>query len=81
MKISEIKRLCENYSLESLANAEELLLEEADDLLIEVNGIDEGEKLTHLMAAQWCLQNMEKTGEDLRASIRSYTQKVRKSID
>ena len=81
MKIAEIKRLCQSYTPNELARAEERLLEEQNDLKIEVNGIDEGEKLTHLMAAQWCLNDVVKNNRDLKSSIRNYTQKVRKSID
>lgn len=79
MKIAEIKRLCENHPIAELAQAEEQLLNE-QTLSLEVNGIDDGEKLTHLMAAQWCLNEIENNTVELKTAIRNYTQKVRKSI-
>jgi hypothetical protein len=79
MKIPAIKQLVESYTIEELVKAEEALLEE-QPLAIEVDGNDEGEQLTHVMAAIWILQDMEKTGQDFKTSLRSYTQKVRNSI-
>ncbi|MBX7180866.1 MAG: hypothetical protein K1X82_02045 [Bacteroidia bacterium] len=79
MQIAEIKRLVEVYSLAELALAEEAILEERKPE-IEINGDDEGEMLTHVMAASWIKADMEKNGSDIRTSLRNYTQKVRKSI-
>lgn len=79
MKIPAIKQLVETYSADELVKAEEALLEE-HPIQIEVGGDDEGEQLTHIMAAIWILNDMEKTGQDFKTSLRSYTQKVRNSI-
>jgi hypothetical protein len=79
MQVSEIKRLVESYALEQLAKAEEAIMEEQKPE-IDIHGEDEGERLTHVMAATWIKTDMEKTGSDLRTSLRNYTQKVRKSI-
>jgi len=79
MQISEIKRLAETYSLEQLSKAEEAIIEEQKPE-IEIHGEDEGEMLTHIMAASWIKTDMVKNGTDVRTSLRNYTQKVRKSI-
>ena len=46
MKIPVIKKLVEAYDLDELRNAEEALLEE-NTPIIDIDGEDEGEKLTH----------------------------------
>ena len=79
MQVAEIKRLVETYSLAQLNQAEEAILEEQKPE-VEILGKDEGEMLTHVMAAAWIKKDMEKSGNDLRASLRNYTQKVRSSI-
>lgn len=80
MKIPVIKALVENYNLETLQKAEADLYEEQKPE-IEVDGEDEGEQLTHLIAAIWIKNDMNINGSALNASLRNYTQKVRKSID
>lgn len=79
MKLPEIKRLVEEINLIDLENAELALLEEQQPTFI-VNGDDEGEKLTHVMAAIWIKKDMEKNGNDFRTSMRNFSQKVRTSI-
>lgn len=80
MKISAIKYLVENQTLESLMVAEEALLEEKD-LPIEIEGDDEGEKLTHIFAAIWVLKKMKVEDVDFKVALREYTKKVRESIN
>ncbi|HHG83595.1 MAG TPA: hypothetical protein ENJ82_02500 [Bacteroidetes bacterium] len=81
MKVPEIKKLVENADIDVaiLRQAEDDLMEEKT-LSIEVGGEDEGEQLTHILAAIWILEEMEKTGEDFRTTLRAYTSRVRKSI-
>jgi hypothetical protein len=79
MKIPVIKKLVENESLEALTAAEEALMEE-QPLAIEVEGDDEGEQLTHVIAAAWILNYMEDNGVDFKTALREYTKKVRVSI-
>ena len=79
MKIPAIKILVETASLEELAKAEENLIEGLP-LQIEVAGEDEGEQLTHIMAATYILEEMEKIGVDFKTALRAYTAKVRESI-
>lgn len=79
MKIPAIKRLVENVPLEDLIVAEQALLNE-EQLTIEVEGNDDGEKLTHLIAAIWILSRMQSFNEEFKVALRGYTQKVRESI-
>ncbi|MDF9795946.1 hypothetical protein OKW21_001209 [Catalinimonas alkaloidigena] len=79
MKIAVVKKLVENQSLEDLISAEEALVEE-QPLPIEVNGEDEGEKLTHILAAIFILERMKDEGVDFKSALREYTRRVRESI-
>lgn len=79
MKIPAIKKAVETYSIEELKLAEEALYNE-EKLAIEIGGEDEGEQLTHVLAAIWILQEMAKTQCDFKDALRLYTQRVRKSI-
>ncbi|NEM96428.1 DUF6952 family protein [Pontibacter burrus] len=79
MKIPAIKKLVENYKLDELIAAETAIVEE-QPLAIEVEGDDEGEQLTHVLAAVWILNEMNDNGADFKTALRAYTQKVRVSI-
>ncbi len=81
MHIPSIKKLVETVSLEELMKAEESIIEELP-LVIEIPGNDEGEQLTHVMAAIWILECL-KTNPSLqfKDALREYTQKVRSSIN
>jgi len=79
MQIPVIKKLVEDFTIEQLQAAEDAILEEQEPPF-EIEGKDEGERLTHLMAAAWIKNDMAKSNTDYRSSLRNYTQKVRKSI-
>lgn len=79
MKIPAIKKLVETQDIEALKAAEEAILEE-ETPKIEIAGEDEGEQLTHVIAAIWILEDMEKNDNDFKTSLRAYTQRVRSSI-
>lgn len=79
MKIPAIKKLVEQADLESLRQAEQALYEE-QPLAIEVEGEDEGEKLTHILAAIYIKERMAQ-GDDFTTALRSYSQRVRNSIN
>lgn len=79
MKIPAIKKLVENYSLEDLEVAENDL-SEGCEISLDVDGDDEGEQLTHIIAASWILQKMNDEDVDFKTALREYTTKVRKSI-
>lgn len=79
MQIAVIKHLSEIYPIEVLQKAEEALLEEQTPEIV-VEGKDEGEKLTHVLAAIAILEDVKKNGVDYRTALRNYTQRVRNSI-
>lgn len=79
MKIPAIKKLCENYTVDQLQEAELHLLQEKE-LSVDIPGDDEGEKLTHILAAIWIKTEMDSKGCDVTSALRNYSQKVRKSI-
>lgn len=79
MKIPAIKKLVENQSMDALMAAEAAIVDE-QPLAIEVEGDDEGEQLTHVLAAVWILNHMQENGTDFKTSLREYTKKVRVSI-
>jgi hypothetical protein len=79
MKIPVIKRLVESQTLQSLVAAEEALLEEQQPAF-EVEGEDEGEKLTHVFAAIFILNHMQDNQSEFKDALREYTKKVRVSI-
>lgn len=79
MQIPIIKKLTETYTLIQLKSAE-TSLEEEETLEIEVEGEDEGEQLTHIIAAIWILEKMEANDIAFGKALREYTQKVRTSI-
>lgn len=79
MKIPVVKKLVENQSMEDLIAAEEALVEDKP-LPIEIGGDDEGEKLTHILAAIFILERMKSDGVDFKSALREYTRRVRESI-
>lgn len=79
MKLAVVKHLASNYEVEELEKAESDLTEEKDPQ-IEIEGEDEGEKLTHAMAAIWVKKAMQEEDIPLAKAVRNYTQKVRSSI-
>lgn len=78
MKLAEIKKLVESYELEALKTAEQQILE-GEPLTIQVGGDDEGEQLTHVMAAIEILEDVQ-SGTELKDALRNYTKRVRESI-
>lgn len=80
MNIASVRALVEaQHSADTLRTAEEAILEGLVPS-IDVLGEDEGEQLTHVMAARWVLHHMATTNDDVMTSIRAYTQRVRSSI-
>lgn len=78
MKLPIIKSLVEQYSLAQLQQAEEAIVNEKTPA-IEVKGDDEGEQLTHVLAAIYIKEQMA-AGMDYMSALRQYTQRVRTSI-
>jgi hypothetical protein len=80
MNITVIKQLVDDYSIAQLVRAEEDMLNEATPE-IEITGKDEGEKLTHVLAAIFCKHEMERENININQAIRLYSQRVRGSLD
>ena len=78
MQIPIIKKLVETYSLIQLQEAEAAMMEEQKPAF-EVEGKDEGECLTHVLASIYIKEKMEK-GEAFNQALRDFSQRVRKSI-
>jgi hypothetical protein len=79
MKIPAIQKLVNTKTIEECKQAENALIE-GESLPFEVEGDDEGEQLTHLIAAAHILEDMKKNNCDYRTALRNYTQRVRNSI-
>jgi hypothetical protein len=79
MKIPVIKELVETRQIDELQLAEEAIIEEKP-LPFEIKGDDEGEQLTHTLAAIWILDRMNKEKVDFNTALREYTKMVRASI-
>ena len=78
MQIPVIKKLVEQYSLSQLQEAEAAMMEEQKPA-IEVEGKDEGECLTHVLASIYIKQKMEQ-GTVFNQALRDFSQRVRNSI-
>ena len=57
MNLAAVRTLVETYTNHDLQQAEAQLLE-GEPLTIDVQGEDEGEQLTHILAALWVRQHM-----------------------
>lgn len=79
MKVPTIKKLVEEYTVAQLQAAEEMLLEELTPA-INVEGDDDGEKLTHIMASIYIKTKMEEEAMPFTQALRAFTQRVRNSI-
>ncbi|MCF8424549.1 MAG: hypothetical protein K9H41_09410 [Bacteroidia bacterium] len=78
MQIPIIKKLVEAYSLIQLKDAEDAMMEEQKPA-IEVEGKDEGECLTHVLASIYIKEKMEQ-GTAFNQALRDFSQRVRNSI-
>ncbi len=79
MNIPVVKSLVEVHTIEDLRKAEDALIDD-QPLPFEVAGRDEGEKLTHLLAAIYILERMKTDGTEFTAALRDYTRRVREAI-
>lgn len=79
MNIASIRQLVDTFTKAELQAAESALMEE-QPLTIEVPGTDEGEQLTHLIAAIWVHDHKQANACDTMTAVREYTKRVRQSI-
>lgn len=78
MKVPAVRKLLK-FDIDELRKAEELLGDEQPPH-IEIEGADEGEKLTHVFGAIWIKEQVEAGNMDERAALRAFMEKVRNSI-
>jgi hypothetical protein len=79
MKLPAIKKLVETYTLEELTKAE-TAMENGEPTGIEVEGQDEGEQFTHILAAIDILYRVKNEQKDVKAALREFFDRVRNSI-
>lgn len=79
MQIPVIKKMVELRTIDELEQAENCLLEEKDMPFV-VEGEDDGEVLTHIMAATWIVEKMAADDIPFPKALRAYTERVRTSI-
>ena len=79
MKIGLIKKIAEHLSMDELRAAEEALYNELPTPT-EIEGDDEGEQLTHVLAAIFVQEYVAENKSDIKTALREYAVKVRKSI-
>ncbi len=79
MKIPAIKKLVENYSIAQLQSAEAAILDEQKPS-IDIEGDDEGEQLTHILASIYIKDKMENHATPFNQALRDFSQRVRNSI-
>ena len=80
MKIPSIKKLVENASMDDLMAAEQEIIDRECCTVLEVEGEDAGEQLTHILAAIYIKDQINNRGGDFKTALREYTKKVRESI-
>ncbi len=78
MKLAEIKRLAETHSTAQL-EAAEAALAEGRTPEIEIQGEDEGDKLTHAYAALEIKKAVDE-GKELKEAMRDFAGRVRSSL-
>ena len=78
MKVPAVRKLLK-IDLEILRRAEEDLAEERSPE-IEIEGADEGEKLTHVFGAIWIKEQVANGVMNEKEALRAFMDKVRSSI-
>ncbi|HAD98206.1 MAG TPA: hypothetical protein DCG19_12420 [Cryomorphaceae bacterium] len=78
MKVPAIRKLLK-VDIEVLRRAEEDLAEERSPE-IEIEGADEGEKLTHVFGAIWIQEQVASGAMNEKEALRAFMDKVRTSI-
>ncbi|MDZ4839928.1 MAG: hypothetical protein SGJ04_07965 [Bacteroidota bacterium] len=80
MKLASIKIILEKYSAIEIATSI-AQLDEGENSVIQIEGDDEGDLMTHLLAAEWIINEAEKNRTEIKVELRNYTARVRKSIN
>lgn len=80
MNIAAIRLLVESTVTDDELRAAEADLLEERQPGFDIVGEDDGERLTHVMAALWVRAHQRESGGEIMSAIRDYTKKVRSSI-
>ncbi len=78
MKVPVVRTLVETVPLEKIQEAI-LAFEKDRTNILNVEGADDGEKLSHLLVAEFALKKIAK-GMKLNEALREYSQRVRSMI-
>lgn len=76
MKVSAIRKLVEKQTILELKQAESDIIQEKS-ASIEIEGKDDAEKLSNVIAALWILEEMKSKGLDFKEAFSLYNKKVR----
>ena len=79
MNSEAVSILVENYTVDQLTEAEHEIIR-GEEPSISVKGSDASEKLTHLLAAVYVLDQMKSERVEFYAAFRQYNLQVRESI-
>jgi hypothetical protein len=79
MQVQVIKKLSQQFTIEELKLAETALLSGKAPANT-IAGKDRAEKLTHVMAALWVKEEMQKNRTSLNGAMRQFFQRVREAI-
>lgn len=80
MKVAVVRSLIDQFSIEELRSFEEQLLEGEEVSFDTVGGDDEGEQLTHLSGAIWCIEQANAHQTDPKKEVKNFISRVRNSI-
>lgn len=79
MEISSIRSLVEKHTLSELREAEFAIIQEKS-LKIRVEGKDQAERLSHVIAAVWILEEMASKELEFNQALCAYNKKVRDQV-
>ncbi len=79
MKANAVKYLAENCQLDELLKIQDSLENELP-LHRQVDGDDDGERLTHILGAIWIHEQIKTNNSDLKTEWRNFIGRVRNSI-
>jgi hypothetical protein len=79
MQLPAVRKLTQAHGLETLKATEQALYD-GTPLPIDVEGVDEGEQLTHVLGAIWVLEQVAQ-GADPNEALRAFAGRVRNSIN
>jgi len=79
VNLTAIIELVERYNNHELQQAEADLVEDRPTTIL-IQGADQGEQLTHVLAALWVVQYIKESDCSVPDAVRAYAYRVRNSI-